>query len=100
MTAIQQQLAALNAGQTNRYQPAAMYSASKHSETGKMGRNAKLAASSPKPGFCFRCGEDGHIKPQCDSDPNSALVSAKGKQFQDRQQQWQRQNPPVKKHLN
>lgn len=100
MTVIQQQLAALNASQANRYQPVVTYSASKQSETGKTGRNAKLASSNPKPGFCFRCGEDGHIKPQCDSDPNPILVSAKKKQFQDRQQKWQRQNSSEKNHLN
>lgn len=100
MTAIQQQLAALNAGQTNKYPPVATYSASKQFETGKTGRNPKSASSNPKPGFCFRCGEDGHIKPQCDSDPNPTLVSTKRKQFQDRQQKWQRQNPSAKKHLN
>lgn len=100
MTVIQQQLNALNASQFNRYQPVVTYSASKQSETGKTGRNAKLASSNPKPGFCFRCGEDGHIKPQCDSDPNPILVSAKKKQFQDRQQKWQRQNSSEKNHLN
>lgn len=100
MTAIQQQLAALTVGQASRGQPVATYAASKPVETRKTGRTTKPASSSPKPGFCFRCGEDGHMKPQCDFDPNPALVSAKRKQFQDKQQKWQRQNPSSKKHLN
>lgn len=35
----------------------------------------------PKPGYCFRCGEDGHIRPQCGNEPNSALVARKKKEF-------------------
>lgn len=100
MTAIQQQLAALTVSQASANQPAATHSAPRHFTTRKTGKTANSASSSPKPGFCFRCGEDGHIKPHCDSDPNPALVSVKRKQFQDKQQKWQRQSPSVKKHLN
>lgn len=100
MTAIQQQLAALTASQMRVNPLAAAHSAPRPSATRKARRTANSASSNLKPGFCFRCGEDGHIKPQCDLDPNPALVSAKRKQFQDKQQKWQRQHPSVKNPLN
>nr|XP_055072450.1 zinc finger CCHC domain-containing protein 12-like [Misgurnus anguillicaudatus] len=42
----------------------------------------------PKPWYCFRCGEDGHIKPQCDGEPNPSLVASKGKLLKEKQQAW------------
>lgn len=37
----------------------------------------KTPLSGPKPGYCNNCREDGHIKPNCDSDPNPSLVAMK-----------------------
>lgn len=48
-----------------------------------------------KPGFCFRCGEDGHIRPQCKNEPNSALVAHKKKLFGKKQY-----NSSTYNHLN
>lgn len=42
--------------------------------------------SQAKPGYCFRCGEDGHIRPQCDNQPNPSLVAKKKKQFEQKRQ--------------
>ncbi|KAK0146798.1 Tafazzin [Merluccius polli] len=42
----------------------------------------------PKPWYCFRCGEDGHIKPQCDGEPNPSLVATKGRLLKEKQQAW------------
>lgn len=50
------------------------------------------ASSQPKPGYCFRCGEDGHIRPQCENEPNSALVARKRKQFSRNPQNSSRAN--------
>uniref|UniRef100_A0A3B3Y240 CCHC-type domain-containing protein n=1 Tax=Poecilia mexicana TaxID=48701 RepID=A0A3B3Y240_9TELE len=55
----------------------------------KVVNHAQLASSPPvhvKPGYCFRCGENGHIKPQCNNEPNPALVARKRKQFAQRRQ--------------
>lgn len=90
MTAIQKQLATLTASSSGH----------KPSAAGKSDSRATAKSLSPKPGFCFRCGEDGHIKPQCASEPNSALVAAKRKQFQERQQKWKRQSVNSTGHLN
>lgn len=46
----------------------------------------------PKPWYCFRCGEDGHIKPQCESEPNSTLVALKRKQLKEKQTMWDIKN--------
>ena len=57
------------------------------------GRDAKSnTRNRPKPWYCFRCGEDGHIKPQCDSEPNPSLVSSKGKLLKEKQQAWDTEN--------
>lgn len=85
MAAIQQQLAALTSAQSLGPQS----SISRATLTSKPNMKPKpthSAGSSPKPGFCFRCGEDGHIKPQCNNPPNAALVSSKRKQFNDKRQ--------------
>ncbi|XP_030581358.1 zinc finger CCHC domain-containing protein 12-like [Archocentrus centrarchus] len=42
----------------------------------------------PKAWYCFRCGEDGHIKPQCESGPNPSLVALKRRQLKERQLAW------------
>lgn len=88
MTAIQQQLAMLTARQTR---PVTLDSA-KRPESRKPAKLTRPASSNPKPVFCYRCGEDGHIQPQCDAHSNPALVRAKRKQFQTKQQEWQKQN--------
>ncbi|XP_037553079.1 uncharacterized protein LOC119429540 [Nematolebias whitei] len=46
----------------------------------------------PRPWYCFRCGEDGHIKPQCESEPNPSLVAEKRKQLKEKQLAWDRQH--------
>lgn len=46
----------------------------------------------PRPWYCFRCGEDGHIKPQCESEPNPLLVAEKRKQLRDKQLTWDLQH--------
>lgn len=48
-------------------------------------------SSKPRPWYCFRCGEDGHIKPSCENEPNPSLVAAKRKLLNDRQLQWEAQ---------
>lgn len=45
----------------------------------------------PKPGYCFRCGEDGHIVSGCENDSNPSLVNEKRKQLRERQSLWDRQ---------
>ncbi|KAK0139815.1 Paraneoplastic antigen Ma1 [Merluccius polli] len=46
----------------------------------------------PKPWYCFRCGEDGHIAPTCNNEPDLALVAEKKIQLREKQSLWDDQN--------
>ena len=46
----------------------------------------------PRPGYCFKCGEDGHIAPSCSNEPNPEQVDMKRKEFKRKQQAWEEQN--------
>lgn len=58
MSLIQRQLAALTASQSQKSPASAMKTFERRTES-------PVKTTFPKPGYCFRCGEDGHIKPQC-----------------------------------
>ena len=46
----------------------------------------------PRPGFCFQCGEDGHIMSVCENEPNPTLVATKRKQLREKQASWDSSN--------
>ena len=46
----------------------------------------------PRPWYCFRCGEDGHIMPSCENEPNPELVEQKRHLCKERQLEWDRLN--------
>lgn len=102
MVEIQQQLAAVTASQPFQscqpYAPRGSSVPRPHPRP----RTAPTTSSTtnPKPGFCFRCGEDGHIRPQCQNRPNQTLVNTKRKQFSERKQKWKRSTPSSHEHLN
>jgi hypothetical protein len=50
-------------------------------------------ANRPKPWFCFKCGQDGHIVPNCPNPPNSSLVEEKRSQLKGKQQSWEKRKP-------
>ncbi|KAJ0037067.1 hypothetical protein NL108_004527 [Boleophthalmus pectinirostris] len=85
MLNIQKQLASLTANRSH------------HPPRSASRTNNPATSTSPKPGFCFRCGEDGHIKPQCMNNPNPTLVSQKRKLYNSKQR-WQK--PSTDGHLN
>lgn len=77
---------------------------SSETETQKPDQNAKTefkatfqkdTSSKPKPWYCFRCGENGHIVATCESDENPALVASKRTELRQRQQLWEAQNPTL-----
>lgn len=42
----------------------------------------------PRPWYCFKCGEDGHIVSSCSNPANPMLVDAKRKELKEKQQAW------------
>lgn len=99
---IQRQLAAITATQSQSSKPTGAKSttSSRYGESQRRDKPQRNPPSVPKPGYCFRCGEDGHIRTQCDSPPNSTLVAAKKKQFAERQSNWQRPHSSTDRSLN
>lgn len=51
-----------------------------------------VSTPKPKPWYCFRCGEDGHIASSCSNAPNPNLVQAKRKELREKQHAWDIQN--------
>lgn len=47
----------------------------------------------PRPWYCFKCGEDGHIASSCNSPPNPTLVEAKRTELKEKQKAWDKENP-------
>lgn len=98
---IQKQLAALTAAQSSSSSAASKPTFGRKLGEGQgAGKPSKTLPSAPKPGYCYRCGEDGHIRPNCENPPNSALVSVRKKQFAEKQEKWQKSNPTATRHLN
>lgn len=58
-------------------------------------KNPKLGQgiNRPKSWFCFQCGQDGHIAPNCSSQPNPSLVEEKRRQLKCKQQSWEKRKP-------
>ena len=46
----------------------------------------------PRPWYCFKCGEDGHISTSCSNPPNPVLVDAKRMELREKQQAWDKKN--------
>ena len=99
---IQTQLNALTAAQSAsaKSNPGSKFSQPSHTSRAAPRPSHRSSSSGPKPGYCYNCGEDGHIKPHCDNDPNPSLVAAKKRQFSEKQKKWQRTNPHGAPSLN
>jgi len=49
----------------------------------------KLTNRKPRPWYCFRCGEDGHIAPSCNNEANPELVEKKRRELKQKQEAWE-----------
>lgn len=59
-----------------------------------------LTSTRPRPSYCFRCGEDGHIAVNCENDPDPAKVESKRHQLREKQAQWDLKNRVASSRLN
>ena len=49
----------------------------------------KLINRKPRPWYCFRCGEDGHIAPSCNNEANPELAEKKRRELKQKQEAWE-----------
>lgn len=54
----------------------------------------------PRPWFCFKCGQDGHIAARCDNEPNSALVQRKNSELKVRRDKFRMEQEASQQILN
>lgn len=69
-------------------------------EVNKDVRHIWQSYSRPRPGYCFHCGEDGHLAVNCENEPNPRKVEEKRRELRERQARWDLQNVSNSKHLN
>ncbi len=95
VTELQSQLTKLNVQQCPNRQGSAdgMRKASSHKpfSNGPPPTATKRALDRLRPGYCFHCGEDGHIASACNDGANPSLVASKRRQLRERQQLWDSQ---------
>lgn len=102
ITELQKQLAVLTSKQSkDKSNPkmSAVKPMNKQSTGSPKGKD-KVQPARPKPGYCFRCGEEGHIATSCSNDPNPTLVAEKREQLTKRQNEWDLQYGNPKPRLN
>lgn len=49
-------------------------------------------SNKPRSWYCFGCGEDGHINPQCEGESNTSLAASKRKLLIEKQSEWEMKN--------
>lgn len=54
----------------------------------------------PRPWFCFKCGEDGHISSRCSKEPKPELVRKKNLQLRERREKYRKLHEPSQFSLN
>lgn len=72
----------------------------KESEMNDRSQPTWNSANRPRPGYCFRCGEDGHLCVNCENDPNPHRVEEKRRELRERQAAWDLKNPSNWQPLN
>lgn len=63
-------------------------------------RPGTKAVSYPRPWFCFKCGQDGHIAAKCDQDANPVLVRKKNAELRVRRENYQMTQEASQQTLN
>ncbi|XP_055049770.2 uncharacterized protein [Misgurnus anguillicaudatus] len=60
----------------------------------------KMPESRPRPGYCFRCAENGHLARDCNNAPDPAKVAEKRRKLREQQALWDSQHEALQKSLN
>lgn len=84
---LQSQLASLKASQTQGQEGATPKTKTSKTKDSKPNTPQKAAGNpnkKPRPWYCFNCGEDGHISPSCQNEPNPVLVEAKQSELKEK----------------
>lgn len=97
ITSMQAQIAALSAikGDKSVRPKTTKMQKAKPSQSQPNGQRESLAQQTtprPRPWYCFRCREDGHIATSCSSPPNQTLVEAKKEELKEKQKAWDKEN--------
>lgn len=97
LTKLQAQMASLKAsvssGQTSAKQGKKFRSKAKAGPQQTVPHPAESKLSKkPRPWYCFKCGEDGHIALYCGNEPDPELVEVKQRKLKRRQQAWKNTN--------
>lgn len=90
MQKLQSQLSALLAQRSNSSKPVPAQNRSLRPE--KPAVSSSTSTNRPRPGYCFKCGEDGHMSASCNNTPNPTLVQQKKRLLQQKQQAWDNNN--------
>ncbi|XP_030595274.1 paraneoplastic antigen Ma3 homolog [Archocentrus centrarchus] len=92
ITDLQTQIAQLKAektGQKSKRHPKGTKHKNKSQVESRETQQINVSMPKPKPGYCFRCGEDGHIASSCSNGHNPALVAIKRNAFKQKQREWE-----------
>lgn len=60
----------------------------------------EMRSNRPRPWYCFRCGDDGHLAADCENAPNPPRVEEKRRKLKERQAEWDFQNGAATAPLN
>ncbi len=51
-------------------------------------RYTEMRSNRPRPWYCFRCGDDGHLAANCENEPDPSRVEEKRQKLKERQAEW------------
>lgn len=63
-------------------------------------KHTEMRTNRPRPWYCFRCGDDGHLAINCENPPNLSRVEEKKRKLRERQAEWDLQHGFTTESLN